>query len=89
MTEEETKNFIANNNNDLLIQIEIINEKGEPKVVPSAYYFDDANDDGVILLFNIIAIETDIAEIKAAVRNIRLYATGEGKEPLPTPFASS
>jgi hypothetical protein len=49
-------------------------------------FFDD---DCVILLFNIIAIETDITEIKAAVRNIRLYDTGEGKEPLLTPFASS
>jgi hypothetical protein len=86
---EETKNFMANNNNNLLIHNGIVNEKGESNVAPTAYYFDDANDDGVILLFNIIAIETDIAEIKAAVRNIRLYDTGEGKEPLLTPFASS
>jgi len=41
MTEEEAKNFMANNNNDLLIRIGIIDEKGEPNVVPLAYYFDE------------------------------------------------
>jgi hypothetical protein len=34
MTEEETKNFMANNNNNLLIRIGFIDEKGEPNVVP-------------------------------------------------------
>jgi hypothetical protein len=43
-------------------------------------------DDCVILLFNIITIETDITEIKAAVRNIRLYDTGKGKEPILLPL---
>jgi uncharacterized pyridoxamine 5'-phosphate oxidase family protein len=41
MTEEEAKNFMANNDNDLLIRIGLIDEKGEPNVVPLAYYFDE------------------------------------------------
>lgn len=40
MTEEEIKNFITNSNNDLLIRIGLIDEKGEPNVIPLAYYFD-------------------------------------------------
>jgi nitroimidazol reductase NimA-like FMN-containing flavoprotein (pyridoxamine 5'-phosphate oxidase superfamily) len=43
MTEEETKNFMANNNNDLLVRIGLIDEKGEPNVIPLAYYFDDTS----------------------------------------------
>jgi uncharacterized pyridoxamine 5'-phosphate oxidase family protein len=41
MTEEEVKNFMANNDNDLLIRIGLIDGKGEPNVVPVAYYFDE------------------------------------------------
>jgi hypothetical protein len=42
MTEEETKNFLANNDkNKLLAHIEFIDEKGEPNVIPTGYYFDD------------------------------------------------
>jgi nitroimidazol reductase NimA-like FMN-containing flavoprotein (pyridoxamine 5'-phosphate oxidase superfamily) len=41
MTEEEIKNFLANNNNNLLIRIGLIDEKGEPNVIPTGYYFDD------------------------------------------------
>ena len=44
MTEEEVKNFMANNDNDLLIRIGLIDEKGEPNVVPLAYYFDELSD---------------------------------------------
>ena len=40
MTEEEMKNFLANNNN-LLVRIGLIDEKGEPNVIPTGYYFDD------------------------------------------------
>ncbi len=40
MTEEETKNFLANNDNSLLIRIGVLDEKGEPNVIPLAYYFD-------------------------------------------------
>jgi Pyridoxamine 5'-phosphate oxidase len=44
MTEEETKNFIANYNNNLLIRLGIMDEKGEPNIVPLGYYFDyDSN----------------------------------------------
>lgn len=41
MTEEETKNFMKNNDNNLLIRLGLIDEKGEPNVIPLAYYFDD------------------------------------------------
>ena len=41
MTEEETKNFMTNNNNNLLIRLGIIDEKGEPNVIPLGYYFDN------------------------------------------------
>ena len=40
MTEEEMKNFMANNDNNLLIRLGLIDEKGEPNVIPLAYYFD-------------------------------------------------
>jgi uncharacterized pyridoxamine 5'-phosphate oxidase family protein len=43
MTEEETKNFMANNDNSLLIHIGLMDEKGEPNVVPLAYYFDNTS----------------------------------------------
>lgn len=41
MTEEETKNFMKNNDNNLLIRLGLMDEKGEPNVIPLAYYFDD------------------------------------------------
>ena len=41
MAEEEIKNFLADNNNNLLIRIGLIDEKGEPNVIPTGYYFDD------------------------------------------------
>ncbi|MFZ0511178.1 MAG: hypothetical protein WAM14_06195 [Candidatus Nitrosopolaris sp.] len=43
MTEEETKNFMANNDNSLLICLGLIDEKREPNVIPLAYYFDDTS----------------------------------------------
>ncbi|MFZ0896128.1 MAG: pyridoxamine 5'-phosphate oxidase family protein [Candidatus Nitrosopolaris sp.] len=43
MTEEETKKFMANNDNSLLIRLGIIDEKGEPNVIPLAYYFDETS----------------------------------------------
>jgi general stress protein 26 len=43
MTEEETKNFIVDANNNLLIRIGIIDEKGEPNVIPLAYYYDSTS----------------------------------------------
>jgi len=41
MTGEETKNFISNTDNNLLIRIGLIDEKGEPNVIPLAYYIDE------------------------------------------------
>jgi hypothetical protein len=34
MIEEETKNFMSNNDHSLLIRIGLIDEKGEPNVIP-------------------------------------------------------
>ena len=39
MTEEETKNFMANNDNNLLVRVGIIDDKREPNVIPLAYTF--------------------------------------------------
>lgn len=41
MTEEETRNFMTNKDNNLLIHVGLIDEKGEPNVIHLAYYFDD------------------------------------------------
>jgi uncharacterized pyridoxamine 5'-phosphate oxidase family protein len=44
MTEEDAKNFLANNNNKLLIHLATVDQKGEPTVAPTGYYFDkDSN----------------------------------------------
>jgi general stress protein 26 len=42
MTEEEAKNFMANNNGNsrLLVHLGMVDEKGEPNVIPTGYYFD-------------------------------------------------
>jgi hypothetical protein len=41
MTEEETNNFLANDNNNLLVRIAFMDEKGEPNITPTAYYFNN------------------------------------------------
>jgi hypothetical protein len=35
--------FMTNNDNNLLVRLGIIDEKGEPNVIPLAYYFDTAS----------------------------------------------
>ncbi|HYV52784.1 MAG TPA: hypothetical protein VE971_05765 [Candidatus Eisenbacteria bacterium] len=40
MAEEERKDFLANDRNRLLARIEFINEKDEPNIIPTGYYFD-------------------------------------------------
>ena len=44
MTEEDVKNFLTNNNGRLLIHMGTIDEKGEPNVFPTGYYFDRDSD---------------------------------------------
>ena len=44
MTEDETKNFLTNTDNKLLIRVGLIDEKGQAKVTPLAYYFDNASE---------------------------------------------
>jgi len=44
MTEEETKKFLANNANKLLLRIGTIDEKGEPNVTVTAFYFDEPSE---------------------------------------------
>jgi Pyridoxamine 5'-phosphate oxidase len=41
MTEEKMKNFLVNDNNNLLVRIGFIDQKGEPNVIPTGYYFDN------------------------------------------------
>jgi general stress protein 26 len=41
MTEEETINYMPSSDNSLLIPLGLIDEKGEPNIVPIVYYFDD------------------------------------------------
>ena len=44
MIEEEAKDFMVNNSKKLLIHIATVDQKGEPNVTPTAYYFDkDSN----------------------------------------------
>jgi Pyridoxamine 5'-phosphate oxidase len=42
MTEEEAKNFMANNNGNsrLLVHLGMVDGKEEPNVIPTGYYFD-------------------------------------------------
>jgi uncharacterized pyridoxamine 5'-phosphate oxidase family protein len=44
MTEDETKNFLANNNKNLLMHIGTIDEKGEPNVAVTSFYFDEPSE---------------------------------------------
>lgn len=41
MTQEDVKNFLTNNNGRLLIHIGTVDERGEPNVFPTGYYFDE------------------------------------------------
>jgi general stress protein 26 len=43
MTEDEVKRFMTNNDNNLLIRLGIMDEKGEPNVDPLAYYYDNVS----------------------------------------------
>ena len=44
MTEEETKDFLANNANNLLMRVGTIDEKGEPNVTVTAFYLDEPSE---------------------------------------------
>jgi predicted pyridoxine 5'-phosphate oxidase superfamily flavin-nucleotide-binding protein len=44
MTEEDVKNFLTNSNSRLLIHMGTVDEKGEPNVFPTGYYFDRDSD---------------------------------------------
>ena len=44
MTEEETKDFLANNANNLLMRMGTIDGKGEPNVTVTAFYFDEPSE---------------------------------------------
>lgn len=54
MTEEDTKNFLANNSNNLLMRIGTIDEKGEPNVTVTAFYFDNHLKNSLSLLKKIL-----------------------------------
>ena len=44
---------MANNDNSLLVRLGLIDEKGEPNVIPLAYYFDDTSNKIFITTLNI------------------------------------
>jgi uncharacterized pyridoxamine 5'-phosphate oxidase family protein len=44
LTEQEIKNFLANNANNLLMRMGTIDEKGEPNVTVTAFYFDEPSE---------------------------------------------
>lgn len=44
MTEGETKNFLTNKANNLLMRLGTIDEKGEPNVTVTAFYFDEPSE---------------------------------------------
>jgi len=76
MTEEEVKNFMANNDNDLLIRIGLIDEKGEPNVVPLAYYFDELSNK-----IYINTIKTTKKVLSLRKNNIIAYCIDDPKFP--------
>ncbi|MGN6622680.1 MAG: pyridoxamine 5'-phosphate oxidase family protein [Candidatus Nitrosocosmicus sp.] len=43
MIEDKGKRFMTNNDNNLLIRLGIIDEKGKPNVAPFAYYYDNVS----------------------------------------------
>jgi hypothetical protein len=41
MTQKQVNEFLVNRGNDLLLRMGFIDEKGEPNVTPTGYYFDE------------------------------------------------
>jgi general stress protein 26 len=70
---EETKSFMTNNDNNLLIRLGIIDEKGEPNVIPLAYYFDDASSK--------IYIKTTKKVANLRKKNVIAYCIDDPKPP--------
>jgi uncharacterized pyridoxamine 5'-phosphate oxidase family protein len=52
MTEQETKNFLANNANNLLMRMGTIDGKGEPNVTVTAFYFDEPSEKILVVTQN-------------------------------------
>jgi uncharacterized pyridoxamine 5'-phosphate oxidase family protein len=52
MTEQETKNFLANNANNLLMRMGTIDRKGEPNVTVTAFYFDEPSEKILVVTQN-------------------------------------
>jgi len=52
MTEPETKNFLANNANNLLMRMGTIDGKGEPNVTVTAFYFDEPSEKILVVTQN-------------------------------------
>ena len=44
MTQEDVKDFLTDNNGRLLTHMGTVDEKGEPNVFPTGYYFDRDSD---------------------------------------------
>jgi hypothetical protein len=52
MTEEETKDFLANNASNLLVRMGTIDGKGEPNVTVTAFYFDEPSEKILVVTQN-------------------------------------
>jgi hypothetical protein len=52
LTEQEIKNFLANNANNLLMRMGTIDEKGEPNVTVTAFYFDEPSEKILVVTQN-------------------------------------
>ena len=76
MTEEETKNFLANSANNLLMRIGTIDEKGEPNVTVTAFYFDEPSEKFFV------ATQKDSKKVQHLKnRNIMSYCIDEPNPP--------
>ena len=76
MTEEEMRNFMANNDNNLLIRLGIIDEKGEPNVIPLAYYFDDTSNK---IYINTLKTTKKVRNLRK--KNVIAYCIDDPKPP--------
>lgn len=76
MTEEETKDFLSNNANNLLMRMGTIDGKGEPNVTVTAFYFDESAEKFLV------ATQKDSKKVQHLKnRNIMSYCIDDPKPP--------
>ena len=75
MTEQETKNFLANNANNLLMRMGTIDGKGEPNVTVTAFYFAEPSE-------KIFVTQKDSKKVQHLKnRNIMSYCIDDSNPP--------